>query len=160
MRLIDADALVNEINKCRGKNTIYAQFVRAYVKGARTIDAAPVVRCKDCKFSNWYTGGDGRPFNYCTELEREGFEEAGYCSFGERKDDERFTRTINWVEAEQHPSHSGSFLVTEECGPFSGGINATSIRWFDSQEEKWWYTGGKVIAWAELPKPYKRPAEK
>mgnify|MGYP000266739422 CR=1 FL=1 len=68
------------------------------------------------------------------------------------------TRIINWVEADQHPSHGGSFLVTEECGPFSGGINATSIRWFDSEKEEWLNTGGKVIAWAEIPEPYKEPS--
>lgn len=68
------------------------------------------------------------------------------------------TRIINWVEADQQPNHGGSFLVTEECGPFSGGINATSIRWFDSRKEEWLNTGGKVIAWAEIPGPYKKPS--
>lgn len=42
MRLIDADALIDAIENSRGKNSIYAQFVRAWVKEAPTIDAVPV----------------------------------------------------------------------------------------------------------------------
>lgn len=95
-RYIDADALIDDIkNNLWDWDTvdgIKAQTVLRQtitdIGNAPTVDAVPVVRCKDCKFSNWYTGGDGRPYNYCTELERGGFEEADYCSFGERKDDE------------------------------------------------------------------------
>lgn len=42
MRLIDADALIESIEQCKGKNSIYAQFVRAYTKDAPFIDAVPV----------------------------------------------------------------------------------------------------------------------
>lgn len=52
MRPIDADALIESIEQSRGKNSIYAQFVRAYTKDAPTIDAVPVVRCEDCI---WWT---------------------------------------------------------------------------------------------------------
>lgn len=38
MRLIDADALIKSIEQSKGKNSIYAQFVRAYTKDAPTID--------------------------------------------------------------------------------------------------------------------------
>lgn len=96
MRLIDADALVSALNKGRLKEqtgravpfNAGVAFALTMVEYVQTIDAVPVVRCKDCKFGNWYTGGDGRPYNYCTELERGGFEEADYCSFAERRDDD------------------------------------------------------------------------
>ena len=42
MRLIDADALIESIEQSKGKNSIYAQYVRAYTKGAPTIGAVPV----------------------------------------------------------------------------------------------------------------------
>ena len=42
MRLIDADALIESIEHSKGKNSIYAQYVRAYVKGEPTIEAEPV----------------------------------------------------------------------------------------------------------------------
>ena len=93
MRLIDADALKEAIEHSRGKNSIYAQFVRAYVKNAPTIDAAPVVRCKECK---WYVRSmikqDGtlderyKP-DWC-DLYRKVREETYFCADGERKDDE------------------------------------------------------------------------
>lgn len=76
MRLIDADALIESIEQSKGKNAIYAQFVRAYTKGAPTVDAVPVVRCKDCflygecKAAKWY-GENGN----------------GYCSVGDRSKD-------------------------------------------------------------------------
>ena len=89
-----------------------------------------------------------RPKRKATQEEIDQFLESCECC----------TRIINWVEADQQPNHGGSFLVTEECGPFSGGINATSIRWFDSRKEEWFNTGGKVIAWAEIPEPYKKPS--
>ncbi len=72
MRLIDADALIDAIEHSRGKNSIYAQFVRAWVKESPTVDAVSVVRCKDCR---WWDD--------CDELN-----ENGYCHHGERKDDE------------------------------------------------------------------------
>ena len=41
MRPIDADALIDAIENSRRKNSIYAQFVRAWVKEAPTVDAVP-----------------------------------------------------------------------------------------------------------------------
>jgi hypothetical protein len=59
MRLIDADELISYLNSVAGcfdstseveDNTIEA------IESAPTIDAVPVVRCKDCK---WWDGIDG-----------------------------------------------------------------------------------------------------
>lgn len=73
MRLIDADALIESIKQSKGKNSIYAQFLMAYTKDAPTIDAVPVVRCKDCFM---YGGCKAAKF----------YGDDGYCSVGERGD--------------------------------------------------------------------------
>lgn len=85
-RLIDADALMkytqNQISRSIDCNDI-ARFP--------TIDAEPVVRCKDCK----HRGVDGK----CPMYHEEYIEEYeyilhdntlddGFCDCGERKDDE------------------------------------------------------------------------
>ena len=66
-RLIDADELKGYLMQ----STAYAWVLHA-IDNAPTIDAVPVVRCKDCK---WW--------DECDELD-----ENGYCHHGERKDDE------------------------------------------------------------------------
>lgn len=53
---------------------------------APTIDAVEVVRCKDCKHSeHWY--GDKCLCSLWSELGIDVFED-GYCSYGERREDE------------------------------------------------------------------------
>lgn len=50
MRLIDADALnLDDLNDC-GNFAVYLSDVEYMIENAPTIDAVPVVRCKDCKF--------------------------------------------------------------------------------------------------------------
>ena len=83
MRLIDADALVKDLTYdwC-GKplhgnlKTNYAN-IRASVIAQPTIDAVPVVRCKDCKYWN---------FGDCYRLELS--HPYDFCSYGERRDEE------------------------------------------------------------------------
>ena len=95
MRLIDADAfdsmLLNgeiEANNKRQytiRNTI--NMVRGNLATVKTVDAVPVVRCKDCKYWNarfWYCEGIG---NWFGELGL--WDDDGYCYKGERKDDGR-----------------------------------------------------------------------
>lgn len=65
------------------------------------------------------------------------------------------TSVINWVEPDQQPSHSGFFLITEET---SHGNSMVSMRWFYSKEKEWLETKSRIIAWAELPEPYKKPS--
>ena len=90
MRLIDADALprqtqIYEFNGKRMENEI----VNAKsIDNAPTIDAEPVVRCRDCKRSDWYTGANGKHLYYCMEHGSIGHNENDYCSYGERRDDE------------------------------------------------------------------------
>ena len=69
MRLIDADALI-------GKDVGIAWVSTEAIRNASTIDAVPVVRCRECKHLGFC--GDA------TNLEVMGF--YGYCSRGERKE--------------------------------------------------------------------------
>ena len=78
MRLIDADALMNTIALLAHKRKLldvgYPQ-VATCVDAAPTIDAVPVVRCKDCKMFNTYNCPMGE-FNIAND----------FCSYGERKE--------------------------------------------------------------------------
>lgn len=86
MRLIDADRLLNHaIAFFTGCHTSILQFsyVSDMIINAPTVDAVPVVRCKECKhmrrdnigvFCKVWHG-----YNGCGE--------AGFCSYGERRTD-------------------------------------------------------------------------
>ena len=98
MRLIDADIadvviIYDKSNELTQVSAIreYIERQRAFLDKFPTIDAVPVVRCRDCK---WYMPGDlftdimfchrlkkdnGKPakYNYCAD---------DFCSYGERKD--------------------------------------------------------------------------
>ena len=84
MRLIDADALESKGLKfeTHGGATFIAL---GSVRTAPTIDAVPVVRCKDCK---WRSLDCIEQDYYCTHAAgMYGFvSEDDFCSYGERKD--------------------------------------------------------------------------
>ena len=92
MRLIDADALVSALNNGRLKEqtgravpfNAGVAFALTMVEYAPTIDAVPVVRCKDCK---WWTKQEKSIQGRCALT---GTYPTGgwYCGNGERKDDE------------------------------------------------------------------------
>ena len=73
MRLIDADALPKEISWDKIENTAFWETINEQP----TIDAVPVIRCKDCK---WYEFDEklhcGLPHgvrlkdDYCSDAER------------------------------------------------------------------------------------------
>jgi hypothetical protein len=79
MRLIDADALIQKRNHAKA----YAQDMyvigQGYVMDAPTIDAVPVVRCKDCKHYN--TIGCSKGFGWCENIDR-GTSDNFYCANG------------------------------------------------------------------------------
>lgn len=80
MRLIDADALVErtEILDYVFVVNWTTKKVQSLINAAPTVDAVPVVRCKDCK-----------RFSACEEVE--GVSWTGYCNYGEfHTDDEDF----------------------------------------------------------------------
>ena len=81
MRLIDADALLRPIS-CYDpvKYTYeYGDVVTVQdIKSIPTIDAVPVVRCKDCKYYN--------TIGVCNETSWAVCEDS-FCCWAERKDD-------------------------------------------------------------------------
>ena len=88
MRLIDADALKTKAIRCETFKLYDAPvFLKAVgtkeIDRAPTIDAVPVVRCKDCK---WLYDEMG---DYCCRSHRGLVRicENSFCSYGERKED-------------------------------------------------------------------------
>lgn len=84
MRLIDADALPRQtqIYEFNGKRMEKEIVSARFIDNAPTIDAVPVVRCKDCKWFNRF--GCAVEIVDFTDKPTEN----DYCSFGERKDNE------------------------------------------------------------------------
>lgn len=65
MRLIDADKLPLDI-------------MPEDVDNAPTIDAVPVVRCRECKYH--------KPIDYCTKHKQTGWFDDNFCSYGEQRE--------------------------------------------------------------------------
>ncbi|MBR6654337.1 MAG: hypothetical protein IKL27_06370 [Oscillospiraceae bacterium] len=90
MRLIDADYLVNVmIHNCPIEEggipvedfATHNRILAFYP----TIDAVPVVRCKDCKF--WFRN-NGHDKNGCPITDSDiWMDDSDFCSYGERRDD-------------------------------------------------------------------------
>ena len=85
-RLIDADALFDQLTRFQRKlhdadRELTANQCIAFIENAPTVDAVPVVRCKNCR---WYDGLD-----WCNKLRISGVkavEEYWFCADGERKE--------------------------------------------------------------------------
>lgn len=81
MRLIDADALLDRLIR-----TPRYFAVKFDIEEAPTVDAVPVVRCKDCKY--WQDNNGGYPHPECRWGRGETPDEDDFCSCGERRTDE------------------------------------------------------------------------
>lgn len=87
MRLIDADKAVEEINEWLDQtgaiplNTSYHFELLGCIEDCSTIDAVPVVRCKDCKHYN--TIGCSKDFGWCESMDR-GVSDNFYCANGKQ----------------------------------------------------------------------------
>lgn len=81
MRLIDADALIDELG-ISDEDIIF----EGMLEDAPTIDAVPVVRCKDCKCWTEWANGTGSCNRFT--LDWIGTDADDFCSFAERKDNE------------------------------------------------------------------------
>lgn len=71
MRLIDADALKDwsEIVPLTGDGGIDINDFDEKLKSMPTVDAVPVVRCKDCKYWNYEDSGtDGTAQGACSSM--------------------------------------------------------------------------------------------
>lgn len=86
-RLVDVTPILQEFWKvadmCEGKNPYENIRINAYrrcferLTYAPTIDAEPIVRCKDCKY---FDGEPGQPNIQCSQMHEDDF-----CSYGVRK---------------------------------------------------------------------------
>lgn len=90
MRLIDVHELdilghLEEFPECESDKAWNAAVreICTYVDLAPTVDAVPVVRCKDC--ANGMMSDDGKYIICCTL--GVGMEFDDFCSYGERKDE-------------------------------------------------------------------------
>lgn len=81
MRLIDADALIDELG-ISDEDIVFKEIL----EDAPTIDAVPVVMCKDCKW--WSDWGNGTGSCELSEAAMRREDATDFCSFGERRDDE------------------------------------------------------------------------
>ena len=88
MRLIDADVLISEFRKEMDKSIFEGRSVREVIDDTPTVDAVPVVRCKDCVYRVIMRDPLRKPMDCygCKVMHYN--EDDWFCSFGERKDDE------------------------------------------------------------------------
>lgn len=92
MRLIDDDALIEahyqHCNEHHGDTDIFYGWSLELMRNAQTIDAVPVVRCKDCVYRVIMRDPLRKPMDCygCKVMHYN--EDDWFCSFGERKDDE------------------------------------------------------------------------
>lgn len=95
MRLIDADALISKLKECisiewnnKCAPVSWAEADANFIddlENAPTIDAVPVVRCKDCQWGKkWKNAFEVERFK-CDLLFVDVSPEA-FCSYGERKE--------------------------------------------------------------------------
>ena len=85
MRLGDLDALIEEYDRVHVGEPGKA---RQLMKSAPTIDAVPVVRCKDCKYWKHFDHLGCTEFVKVCGLANYMIGANGYCLYGERKDGE------------------------------------------------------------------------
>ena len=78
-RLIDADALPNEISWDKIENASFWETINEQP----TIDAVPLIRCKNCKHHGEQYGN-----GYCMKDGCYGWYEEDYCSRAERRGEE------------------------------------------------------------------------
>ena len=95
MRLIDANALISYMDECSKESRfrVYYGYAKSFIDDAPTIDAVPVVRCRECKHR--YT--ENCPMYFHDSYWHEGYEEYVdddtdhteddyFCPKGERKE--------------------------------------------------------------------------
>ena len=87
MRLIDADEAYKVLTDYYHQRTeIQHKALKEAIDRVPTVDAEPVVRCKDCFICETRQTANYLPFLYC-ELHDCSVLGDFYCSWGERKED-------------------------------------------------------------------------
>ena len=92
-RLIDANALISYMDDCSKESRfrVYYGYARSFIDNAPTIDAVPVVRCRECKYSriNHLMKKDilsCENIDVCGEEYLFERNPNDFCSYGERKE--------------------------------------------------------------------------
>jgi len=83
MRLIDIDALENRLYESQANNTV-KNVMYKMIRTAPTVDAVPVVRCRECKYYDMIDRDD--VVKACLYW-KSFMSKDGYCSIGERRED-------------------------------------------------------------------------
>lgn len=88
MRLVDADALHTLLIKTKSIGELSAKKAIRYVEDAPTVDAVPVIRCKDCKYYRdgdcWHERENDRWIYYQSVINEPNPDD--YCSLAEPKE--------------------------------------------------------------------------
>lgn len=85
MRLIDADALITDAFDLMDRNELLEdvpKIIQDYCDAQPTIDAVPVIRCRDCK---WSTSKKKEGLYHCRFWYRS-VKDDDYCGRAERKE--------------------------------------------------------------------------
>ena len=84
MRLIDANALISYIDECSQESRfrVYYGYAKSFIDDAPTIDAVPVVRCRECKHCDPENHHCDHHMGTAAPLRRKPDD---FCSYGERK---------------------------------------------------------------------------
>ena len=85
MRLIDAEALKSYMDECSKESRfrVYYGYAESFINDAPTIDAAPVVRCRECNHCDPENYHCDHPMSTAAPLRRKPDD---FCSYGERKE--------------------------------------------------------------------------
>ena len=87
MSLINREALISYVDLCAScgeHNT--AEDVIMMIKTAPTVDAVPVVRCKDCVNGTVFVDKQGAEYVDCVLDDYSVRKPIDYCSYGKRKE--------------------------------------------------------------------------
>lgn len=83
-RLIDANALISYMDECSKESRfrVYYGYGKSFIDNAPTIDAVPVVRCRECKHCDPENYHCDHPMSTAAPLIRR---PEDFCSYGERR---------------------------------------------------------------------------
>lgn len=88
-RLVDADELKHDLEWLEGDKPVYLD-VMSTIDERTTVDAEPVVRCKDCRYYHVYWESNGhteKGYGACDWINDNSVREDHFCSWGERRED-------------------------------------------------------------------------
>lgn len=89
---IERQDAINEALKCSVIEVTPAHMLIDKTEMVTKLLALPsvqpeIIRCKDCKWSDWYTSADSKRYCYCMETGNGGRTENDFCSYAERQEE-------------------------------------------------------------------------